>query len=68
VKNEFVNLGFVNEALFRMGEFESGNGMCMTANKYTSIRAALCWDIELAKLIRYKLLQSALLRSYKALK
>ena len=30
----------------------SGNGMCMTANKYPSIRAALCWDIELAELAR----------------
>jgi len=30
----------------------SGNGMCMTANKYPSIRAALCWDIELDELAR----------------
>jgi len=30
----------------------SGNGMCMTANKYPSIRAALCWDAELSKLAR----------------
>ena len=26
----------------------SGNGVCMTANKYEKVRAALCWDKELA--------------------
>ena len=26
----------------------SGNGVCMTANKYKNVRAALCWDKELA--------------------
>jgi ribose 5-phosphate isomerase B len=30
----------------------SGNGVCMTANKYEGIRAALCWSAELAKLAR----------------
>jgi ribose 5-phosphate isomerase B len=30
----------------------SGNGVCMTANKYTGIRAALCWKTELATLAR----------------
>ncbi len=30
----------------------SGNGVCMTANKYSGIRAALCWNTELAKLAR----------------
>lgn len=30
----------------------SGNGMCITANKYAGIRAALCWDVELARLAR----------------
>jgi ribose 5-phosphate isomerase B len=30
----------------------SGNGVCMTANKHRDIRAALCWNIELAKLAR----------------
>ncbi len=30
----------------------SGNGVCMTANKYTNIRAALCWNTELARLAR----------------
>jgi len=30
----------------------SGNGVCMTANKYAGIRAALCWNTELATLAR----------------
>lgn len=30
----------------------SGNGVCMTANKYSGIRAALCWNTELARLAR----------------
>ena|SRR5215212_5630890 len=30
----------------------SGNGVCMTANKYAEIRAALCWTPELGKLAR----------------
>lgn len=30
----------------------SGNGVCMTANKYSHIRAALCWTPELAALAR----------------
>lgn len=30
----------------------SGNGVCMTANKYLHVRAALCWNTELAKLAR----------------
>jgi ribose 5-phosphate isomerase B len=30
----------------------SGNGVAMTANKYTYIRAALCWNKELAELAR----------------
>jgi len=30
----------------------SGNGVCMTANKHTGIRAALCWTEELASLAR----------------
>src|SRR5690606_33953293 len=30
----------------------SGNGVCMTANKHAGIRAALCWNEELAKLAR----------------
>lgn len=30
----------------------SGNGVCMTANKHQGIRAALCWNEELAVLAR----------------
>jgi ribose 5-phosphate isomerase B len=30
----------------------SGNGVAMTVNKYSDIRAALCWEVELAKLAR----------------
>ncbi len=30
----------------------SGNGVCMTANKHHGIRAALCWNEELAALAR----------------
>lgn len=30
----------------------SGNGVCMTANKHTGVRAALCWNVELAQLAR----------------
>ncbi|PRY14952.1 ribose 5-phosphate isomerase B [Pontibacter ummariensis] len=30
----------------------SGNGVAITANKYQEVRAALCWQSELAKLAR----------------
>ena len=30
----------------------SGNGIAMTLNKHQGIRAAICWDIELARLAR----------------
>lgn len=30
----------------------SGNGVCMTANKYQNVRAALCWTAEIAALAR----------------
>ncbi len=30
----------------------SGNGVCMTANKHNKVRAALCWNTELAALSR----------------
>lgn len=30
----------------------SGNGVCITANKHKGIRAALCWNTELAALAR----------------
>ncbi|MDX1905051.1 MAG: ribose 5-phosphate isomerase B [Thermonemataceae bacterium] len=30
----------------------SGNGVAMTANKHSEVRAALCWKVELAELAR----------------
>jgi ribose 5-phosphate isomerase B len=30
----------------------SGNGVCITANKHAHIRAALCWNVEVAALSR----------------
>jgi len=30
----------------------SANGVCMTANKHKGIRAAICWQAEIAKLAR----------------
>ena len=30
----------------------SGNGISMTANKHQGVRAALCWEVELAELAR----------------
>lgn len=30
----------------------SGNGVCMTANKHKGIRAALAWNVEVARLAR----------------
>jgi len=30
----------------------TGNGVCMTANKHNDVRAGLCWNNEVAKLIR----------------
>ena len=30
----------------------SGNGIAMSANKHAAIRAALCWNIEIAKLAK----------------
>lgn len=30
----------------------TGNGVCMTANKYAGVRSALCWNEEIAKLAR----------------
>ncbi|MEZ4910600.1 MAG: ribose 5-phosphate isomerase B [Saprospiraceae bacterium] len=30
----------------------SANGVCITVNKHEKIRAALCWDIEIASLAR----------------
>lgn len=44
-----VNSGQYEMAILICG---SGNGICMTANKYAGIRAALCWKTELAILAR----------------
>ena len=44
-----VNSGQYTMAILVCG---SGNGVCMTANKYAGIRAALCWKTELAQLAR----------------
>jgi ribose 5-phosphate isomerase B len=30
----------------------SGNGVCMTANRHKGVRAALCWNEEIARLAR----------------
>jgi len=40
------------EAMFGIAICGSGNGVAMTANKHTGIRAALCWEEELAALAR----------------
>ena len=44
-----VNSGQYEMAILICG---NGNGICMTANKYAGIRAALCWKTELAMLAR----------------
>ncbi|MFM7911829.1 MAG: RpiB/LacA/LacB family sugar-phosphate isomerase, partial [Bacteroidota bacterium] len=31
----------------------SGNGVCISANRFQGIRAALCWNVELATLARF---------------
>jgi ribose 5-phosphate isomerase B len=40
------------EASFGILVCGSGNGVCMTANKHAGVRAALCWNVELAQLAR----------------
>lgn len=30
----------------------SANGVCMTANKYENVRAGLCWNAEIAEVVR----------------
>lgn len=44
----------VNDGQYEMGILicGSGNGVSMTANKYQGIRAALCWNTEIARLAR----------------
>jgi ribose 5-phosphate isomerase B len=44
-----VNQGQYSAGILICG---SGNGMCITANKYEKIRAALCWSPEIARLAR----------------
>lgn len=41
-----------DEAAFGILLCGSANGVCMTANKHQGIRAALCWEAEVAKLTR----------------
>ena len=40
------------EASFGILLCGSANGVCMTANKHQGIRAALCWENDVAKLVR----------------
>lgn len=44
----------VDKGKFSMGVLVcgSGNGVCMTANKYPGVRAALCWNVDIATLAR----------------
>lgn len=44
-----VDQGHANLGILICG---SGNGVCMTANKYQNVRAALCWNAEIAGLAR----------------
>lgn len=41
-----------NEAAFGILLCGSANGVAITANKHQGIRAGLCWDKEVAKLVR----------------
>jgi ribose 5-phosphate isomerase B len=44
----------INDGIYKLGIIlcGSGNGAQMTANKYPNVRAALCWNLELAELSR----------------
>jgi ribose 5-phosphate isomerase B len=44
-----VGTGNVNWGIAICG---TGNGICMTLNKHQTIRAALCWNVEIAALAR----------------
>lgn len=41
-----------NEVDFGVAMCGSGNGIQMTLNKHQGVRAALCWDVELASLAK----------------
>lgn len=41
-----------NELSFGISLCGSGNGINMVTNKYPLVRAALCWNVEIAKLAR----------------
>ncbi len=41
-----------NESAFGILICGTGNGVCMTANKHQGIRAGLCWNTDVARLIR----------------
>lgn len=47
-----ANAVAANEAALGILICGSGNGVCMTANKHEGVRAALCWNTELALLAR----------------
>ena len=46
---QYVIKGTADKGILLCG---SGNGVSMTANKYAAIRAAICWEEELATLAR----------------
>ena len=46
---EFISNGTYEKAILLCG---SGNGVAMTANKHANVRAAICWNEEIAHLAR----------------
>jgi ribose 5-phosphate isomerase B len=46
---EFISKGTYEKAILMCG---SGNGVAITANKHPNVRAALCWNEEIAQLAR----------------
>ena len=46
---DFISKGTYEKAILMCG---SGNGVAMTANKHPNVRAALCWNEEIAQLAR----------------